>query len=302
MRIGITLPTMMPGLDRETLLAWARRIDARPFATLAAGERIAFPNPDLMVAMGAAAAVTTRVELMLTVVVLPLHAAAVVAKQIATLDVLANGRVTVGVGVGGREEDFRAVGVPFEKRLGRMEAQVATMRRLWSDEPSVPDTAPVGPRPVHEPPVLVGALSHDSIRRAARWADGLCGFSFGPDGAEVAAAFDVARTAWRERGRPSPPPGRVGLVLDRARRSRPHGRVRRTLPRRLRRPRGAKHGPSLHDDVPLGAPGRRPSNGRCRRRRLPPGADDDRPGRGGTGGRPGARVTRVRLARAPSGR
>jgi len=204
MRIGLTLPTMMPGLDRETLLAWARRVDARPFASLAAGERIAFPNPDLMVAMGAAAAVTTRVELMPTVVVLPLHAAAVVAKQIATLDVLANGRVTVGVGVGGREEDFRAVGVPFEKRLGRMEAQVATMRRLWSGEPSVPDTAPVGPRPVHEPPVLVGALSHDSIRRAARWADGLCGFSFGPDGAEVAAAFDVARAAWRERGRPSP--------------------------------------------------------------------------------------------------
>lgn len=204
MRIGLTLPTMMPELDRETLLAWARRIDARPFATLAAGERIAFPNPDLMVALAAAAAVTTRVELMATVVVLPLHAAAVVAKQIATLDVLAHGRVTVGVGVGGREEDYRAAGVPFERRLARMEAQVATMRRLWAGEPAVPDTSPVGPRPRHVPAVLVGALSHDSIRRAARWADGLCGFSFGPDGGEVAAAFDVARAAWREHGRPTP--------------------------------------------------------------------------------------------------
>ena len=204
MRVGLTLPTMMPGLDRDALLAWARRSDARPFATLAAGERIAFPNPDLLVAMGAAAAVTTRVELMLTVVVLPLHVTAIVAKQIATLDLLSNGRVTVGVGVGGREEDYRAAGVRFERRLRRMAEQVASMRRIWSGEPSAADSSPIGPPPVHAPPVLVGALAHDSIRLAARWADGLCGFSFGPDGAEMAAAFDVARAAWREHGRPSP--------------------------------------------------------------------------------------------------
>lgn len=204
MRIGLTLPTMMPDLSGDVLLEWARRIDAGPFATLAAGERIAFPNPDLMLTMAAAAAVTRRVELMLTVIVLPLHAATVVAKQAATLDVLSNGRLTVGVGVGGREEDFRVTGAPFGGRLRRMEAQVAAMRRIWAGEPALPGTSPVGPRPPHEPPVLIGALSHDSIRRAARWADGLCGFSFGPDAAEVAAAFDVARTAWRERGRPAP--------------------------------------------------------------------------------------------------
>lgn len=200
----MTLPTMMPGLDRDALLAWARRIDEGPFATLAAGERMAFPNADLMVAMGAAAAVTTRVELMLTVVVLPLHAATVAAKQAATLDVLSSGRLTVGVGVGGREEDFRVVGAPFARRLRRMEAQVAAMRRIWRGEPVEEGTAPVGPRPPHVPPVLVGALGHDSIRRAARWADGLCGFSFGPDGPEVEAAFEVARAAWREQGRPTP--------------------------------------------------------------------------------------------------
>jgi alkanesulfonate monooxygenase SsuD/methylene tetrahydromethanopterin reductase-like flavin-dependent oxidoreductase (luciferase family) len=204
MRIGMTLPTMMPGLDGDTLLAWARRIDDGPFTTLAMGERIAFPNPDLMVTMGAAAAVTTRVELMPTVVVLPLHAAAMVAKQMATLDVLSNGRVTVGVGVGGREEDFRVLGAPFARRLGRMEMQVRAMRAVWRGEPVEADTTPVGPRPLHEPPLLIGALNHDSIRRAAHWADGLCGFSFGPDGAEIGAAFEAARTAWAERDRPAP--------------------------------------------------------------------------------------------------
>ena len=204
MRIGLTLPTMTPGLSRDTLLQWIRRIDEGPFATLATGERIAFPNPDLMVTMGAAAALTTRVELVLTVVVLPLHAAAVVAKQTATLDVLSNGRLTVGVGVGGREEDFRVVGAPFGHRLSRMEAQVHAMRRIWSGEPADGATTPVGPRPPHVPPVLIGALAHDSIRLAARWADGFCGFSFGPDGPEMAAAFETARSAWHDRGRPAP--------------------------------------------------------------------------------------------------
>src|SRR5262245_24628745 len=204
MRIGLTLPTMMPDLDRQTLLEWARRIDAGPFATLAAGERLTFPGTEIMVSMAAAAAVTTRVELMLTVVVLPLHCEAIVAKQIATLDVLSAGRVTLGVGVGGRTEDFDAAGAPVTKRFRRMEAQLAQCRRIWAGEPAVDGTTPIGPVPPHEIPVLVGALSHDSIRRAARWADGLCGFSFGPDGAEVEAAFDVARAAWRDVGRPAP--------------------------------------------------------------------------------------------------
>ena len=204
MRIGLTLPTMMPDLDRRTLLEWGRRIDAGPFATLAAGERLTFPGTEIMVSMAAAAAVTTRVELMLTVVVLPLHREAIVAKQIATLDVLSGGRVTVGVGVGGRTEDFDAAGAPVTGRLRRMERQVAQCRRIWRGESAVAGTTPIGPTPGRELPVLIGALSHDSIRRAARWADGLCGFSFGPDGAEVGGAFDVARAAWRDAGRPAP--------------------------------------------------------------------------------------------------
>jgi alkanesulfonate monooxygenase SsuD/methylene tetrahydromethanopterin reductase-like flavin-dependent oxidoreductase (luciferase family) len=202
----MTLPTMMPDLGRATLLEWCRRIDAGPFTTLAAGERITFPNTELVVSMAAAAAVTTRVELMPTVVVLPLHSAAIVAKQVATLDVLSAGRVTLGVGIGGRIEDFQAAGVPTAGRFRRMERQVAICRRIWRGEPLEDGMAPIGPRLARtgELPILVGALSHDSIRRAARWADGLCGFSFGPDPAEVSAAFDVARTAWREAGRPPP--------------------------------------------------------------------------------------------------
>jgi len=205
----MNLPVMVPGLDRALLLEWARRIERGPFATLAAGERVNFPNPDLLVALSAAAAVTERVRIMPNVVVLPMHPAAVVAKQLATLDVLSNGRVVAGVGVGARAEDYAAheLAVP-PRRLARLEAQVALMRRAWAGEIVVDGASrPIEPFPVQPggPPVLAGSLALASIRRAARWADGIAGFAFGPDPAEVTRAFDAARAAWRAADRPRPP-------------------------------------------------------------------------------------------------
>ena len=209
MKIGMNLPVMVPGLDRDTILEWARRIDAGPYNSLAAGERITFPNPEIMVTMSAAAAVTERVRLAFTVIVLPLHSPLLMAKQIATLDVLSGGRVTLGLGVGGREEDYRALGAPFDrKRLRRMEASIALMRRAWAGENVVAGALrPVEPLPVQPggPELLAGALAADSVRRAARWADGICGFSFGPSAAEIAIAFEPARGAGQEAGRPAPP-------------------------------------------------------------------------------------------------
>ena len=205
----MNLPVMVPGLDRAHLQAWAQRIDAGPFATLAAGERVNFPNPDVMVALAAAAMVTERVRIMPNVVVLPMHSAVHVAKQLATLDVLSGGRVVAGVGIGARAEDFAAHGMPFRPaRLRQLEEQVGVMRRVWAGEIVVEGAGrPVEPFPLQPggPPVLTGSLTVGSIRRAARFADGIAGFAFGPDPAELALAFDTARTAWREHGRDAPP-------------------------------------------------------------------------------------------------
>jgi alkanesulfonate monooxygenase SsuD/methylene tetrahydromethanopterin reductase-like flavin-dependent oxidoreductase (luciferase family) len=207
MDIGMNLPVMVPGLDRRAILEWSRRIDAGPFSSLAAGERITFPNPELMVTMAAAAAVTERVRLVLTVLVLPMHRAALKAKQVATLDVISGGRVTLGVGVGARVEDFRAVGARFDgSRTARLERQVAVLRRIWAGEPVEPGMMPIEPRPIQPggPPILAGCLMHGAIRRAARWADGICGFSFGPAREEMGFAFDTARSAWAEAERSRP--------------------------------------------------------------------------------------------------
>jgi alkanesulfonate monooxygenase SsuD/methylene tetrahydromethanopterin reductase-like flavin-dependent oxidoreductase (luciferase family) len=209
MEVGLNLPVMVPGLDRATILEWARRIDTGPFSSLCAGERINFPNPEVLVTLSAAAAVTERVRIFPTVVVVPMHPPVLLAKRIATLDVLAGGRVVLGVGVGARRDDYVAAGADFEgRKLARMAAGVALMRRVWAGEHIVEGAdCAAEPRPVQAggPAVLVGALTAASIRHAARWADGLNGFSFGPSADEVRFAWDTARAAWRGAGRLTPP-------------------------------------------------------------------------------------------------
>ena len=207
MEIGLTLPTMIAGVTRADTVEWCRRIDAGPFSTLALGERIAYQNQELFVTMAAAAALTERVRIMSTVVVLPLHPAVEVAKQAATLDVLSDGRLVLGVGVGGRDEDYRAFEAPFDHRHQRLDDQVALMQRVWAGEPPFADMAPVGPPPVQPggPPLYSGALGPKAIARSARWAEGICGFSLDPLGEDHRATFDRIEKAWSEAGRAERP-------------------------------------------------------------------------------------------------
>ncbi len=207
MEIGLTLPTMIAGVDRATLLDWSRRIDEGPFSTLALGERIAYPNQEIFVTLAAAAAVTERVRIMATVVILPMHSAVDVAKKAATLDVLSDGRFVLGVGVGGRDEDYRSLEAPFERRHQRMDDQVALMRRVWAGEPPFADMHPVGPAPVQPggPPLYSGALGPKSIARSAQWAAGVSGFLLDPLGEDVAGTFRSIEQAWADAGRSEAP-------------------------------------------------------------------------------------------------
>lgn len=209
MKVGLNIPVMVPGLDRHAILEWARRIDAGPFSSLCAGERINFPNPEILVTLSAAAAVTERVKIVPTVFVVPLHPPVLLAKRIATLDVISAGRVVLGVGVGARRDDFVAAEAVFDARkFSRMERSVAIMRQVWAGDYIVHGAEQAAePRPLQPggPEILVGALTVPSIQRAARWADGLNGFSFGPAAAEVQMAWDAARAAWPAAGRATPP-------------------------------------------------------------------------------------------------
>lgn len=150
MHIGISHPGIVPGVPGQLILEWARRADAGPFSSLGSRDRLVYANYDPLMTLAAAAAVTQRIRLMTTVLIVPVHNAGVLAKQAASLDALSGGRLTLGVGIGLREDDFRAAPASFRNRGKRFEEQLDTMKRIWSGQPLADDLGP--------------------IARAARWA------------------------------------------------------------------------------------------------------------------------------------
>ncbi len=203
----MTMPVMEPDLDAATLRTWARAIDDGPFSALCWGERIAFDNPDSLTLLGALAAWTDRVRLVTTVVVPQLHDPVLLAKGLATGDVFSGGRLTVGIGVGGRHEDYRAVGAdPATQTMREMAERVAVMKRVWAGEKVTESVLPVGPPPVQSggPPLLVGTIGPKTVRSAAAWADGMAGTTLDLDTGKQNELFDIARSAWAQAGKPAP--------------------------------------------------------------------------------------------------
>jgi alkanesulfonate monooxygenase SsuD/methylene tetrahydromethanopterin reductase-like flavin-dependent oxidoreductase (luciferase family) len=207
MQVGMTLPLMELNVDRAMLETWARAVDEGPFSSLCFGERMAFDNPETMTLLGACAAWTERVQLKTTVIIAQLHNPVMLAKCLATGDMLSRGRLTVGLGIGGRIEDYVAVGAdPATRNQADLAARVAIMKRVWAGEKVVDTLKPVGPAPCRPggPELLAGAQGPKAVRAASAWADGLSGFSFDMNMESVAESFAQARAAWREAGRPAP--------------------------------------------------------------------------------------------------
>jgi len=205
MQIAIGLPGTIPGVNGQLILDWARRADAGPFSSLGSLDRLVYPNFEPLITFAAAAGVTRRVRLMTTVLLAPLHNAGILAKQTASLDALSGGRLTLGLGVGAREDDFRAAPASFHDRGRRFEEQLTIMKRVWSGQPLGDDIGPIGPPPVRPggPEVLIGGYSPVAIQRVGRWGDGLVVGGAGPDRARQ--AFAIAEQSWKDAGRPGKP-------------------------------------------------------------------------------------------------
>jgi alkanesulfonate monooxygenase SsuD/methylene tetrahydromethanopterin reductase-like flavin-dependent oxidoreductase (luciferase family) len=120
---------------------------------------------------------------------------------------LCGGRLTAGIGVGGRHEDYHAVGAdPATQTMRAMAERVAVMKRVWAGEKITESVLPVGPLPVQSgaPPLFVGSIGPKTIRSSAAWADGLAGTTLDLDVAKQNELFEVARAAWAEAGKPKP--------------------------------------------------------------------------------------------------
>lgn len=156
MNIGLGLPIG----DPATLLTWAQRADAGPFSTLGLLDRLVYHNPEPLVALAILAGATSRIRVQTEVLLAPLRDTALLAKQAATLDRMTGGRLVLGLGIGGRDDDHQVTGIDMRTRGRRLDEQMAVMRRLWSGEPYGDGIGPIGPAPARSggPEVLFGGF------------------------------------------------------------------------------------------------------------------------------------------------
>ena len=204
MKVGIGLPTTIPGVQRGEVLDWARRADAAGFSTLGTLDRLVYPNHEPLVALGAAAAVTQRIGLMTAVLLVPWRQNALLAaKQAATVHALSEGRLTLGVGLGSRDDDYEASGVPTKGRGKRFDEMLDRIRRMWAGE-EVGYAGGVGPDVSDHPPdLVVGGTADAAFRRAARYGDGWMLGGGAPD--RFPELAEKLNAAWAEEGRDGEP-------------------------------------------------------------------------------------------------
>ncbi len=198
MDLGLGLPIS----DPARLLDWAGRAQAAGFDSLALLDRLTFDNPEPLVALATLAGATTSIRLQTEVLLGPLRATALLAKQVATVDRMSGGRFVLGVGIGGRADDHAAAGTPMHHRGRTLDDQLVALRAIWAGQPH--RGAPIGPRPATPggPPILVGGFAPAALRRAARHGDGfVCAAPLAWAGPLVRAVGEQWAAAGRD-GRP----------------------------------------------------------------------------------------------------
>lgn len=186
MEIGVGLPNTTPSATGALLTEWARRADSGPFGSLAVLDRLLYDSIEPFAALAAAAAVTDRIRLATMIAIGPLRSAALLAKQAESVHRLADGRFTLGLGIGARHDDYTASGTDHRRRGALLSEQLARLR--GDDYPGE---------------ILVGGTSGPAYARMARYADGYA-HGGGPPRA-FASAATRARAAWRDLGRPGGP-------------------------------------------------------------------------------------------------
>jgi len=176
MKLGIGLPQMLPhGLDRKLFLAWARAAEEAGFHAFGTLDRPNYDSWDVLASLAAAAVLTERMRLVTSILLLPVRDEVQVAKQVAVIDRLSEGRMDLGVGIGNRPDDYEAMGAEWAGRGPRLRRQVARLREIWTQaRASDADNGLNGPAPVQVlgVPIFVGGTDQRAVKRAVEIGDG----------------------------------------------------------------------------------------------------------------------------------
>jgi alkanesulfonate monooxygenase SsuD/methylene tetrahydromethanopterin reductase-like flavin-dependent oxidoreductase (luciferase family) len=205
LKIGIGLPNPIPGTPGERLLEWARRSEEAGFSSLATIDRIAYPSYESLVTLAAAAGATSRIGLLTNVLLGPTRNPVLLAKEAASVDQLSGGRLTLGLAVGGRKDDFDAVELSFSDRGKRWDRSLEIVHRVWKGELVNGALVPIGPTPIRSEgvPILIGGRSDATIERVVKWG---VGYTVGGAPPEVGGPFaERVRAAWARAGRAGAP-------------------------------------------------------------------------------------------------
>ena len=192
MRIALGLPSRIASATGELMLEWINRAEQGPFSSLVVTDRVVSQALEPLALLAMAAGATKRIRLMTSVIIGPTRETTLLARQAATLDTLSAGRLTLGVGIGVRKNDYLATGEDFHRRGRRSEEQFALLRRLWAGEALSNDTGPIGPpaRRPGGPEMLIGGYVPAIAARIGRWGDGY----MAPGGGET----DAMQKMWRD--------------------------------------------------------------------------------------------------------
>ena len=189
--IGLAWVNPAPLTKPENVANFAKQCEAMGCHSMWTIDRIAYDNLEPLTVLAAAAGATQKIRLGTSVLLGNLRHASHAAKIVSTLDFISNGRVTLGLGFGSRENDYRAVEIPFEHRGSRAVEQVQLMKRLWTEDNVTfkgkfynLENLSVGPKPIQKPhpPIWTGGSAEVALKRAGSWADGfICGSSAIPE-------------------------------------------------------------------------------------------------------------------------
>jgi probable F420-dependent oxidoreductase len=221
-RIGAVFPQLEIGSDPAVVRAWAETVESAGYTHALAYDHVLGASPEhrpgwtgytdkslfheVFVLFGYLAAVTTELELVTGVVILPQRQTALVAKQAAEVDVLSGGRLRLGVGIGWNQVEYDALGVPFKQRGAKLEEQVDLLRKLWADPVISYDgkfhqveEAGLNPLPGRRIPIWFGGTAEAVLRRTGEIGDGWMPQSAPDD--EARAAVERVRQYAVEAGR-----------------------------------------------------------------------------------------------------
>jgi alkanesulfonate monooxygenase SsuD/methylene tetrahydromethanopterin reductase-like flavin-dependent oxidoreductase (luciferase family) len=203
MKIGMGLPNQVRGTQPMAIPGWASRAERAGFSTLGTVGRIAYPGVMDTVALAAAAAATTSIGLLSNIMIGPAWPPVLLAKETAAIDAVSGGRLTLGLGVGIRPDDFVVDGLGLAARGQRFDQDLDVYRNVWKGEPVGGGPNPAVTPGAREIPLVFGGTVPATFERMARWGTGYIGLSM--PAPMVAPAFEAARAAWAEAGREGSP-------------------------------------------------------------------------------------------------